>query len=82
MPELVIRDNRDLEKLKGWKIEGAGLKVEGAVPVIHLHISHLAAEHNVELSFVPSVNLGLSGNIVVADAGITVRPVDIENKGD
>lgn len=76
MPELVITKPEDIKKLQGWTIMEAGLlpPPRGGVG---LKISHPAAAIPVVVLITAQAMMGLSGEVVIAKAGLNVESKDI-----
>ena len=81
MPELVISNAQEINKLEGWRVESAELQVlqQGNAKITSLlvKISHVAAEKQVMLRITPSIELIISGNTVVAGSGLYLQTTDV-----
>ncbi len=78
MPELIIKKPEDIEKLVGWTVLEAGLLPPGMGIGVGLKLSHPAAAVPVKVFFVAGTQMGLSGNVVVANPGINILSQDCE----
>ncbi len=76
--ELVLTKIEDLEKLKGWRIDGATLERQDVAPVLVLQMSHLAAECPVCLKIKPVVSFGRSGNVMLVTESLSLHIEDVK----
>ncbi len=76
MAELRIKAMDDLKKLKGWTIEKA-FKATDRVAAVAFVLSFPGAERKVMLILDAKVNMGRSGNVVIASEAIQIEVKDI-----
>ncbi len=77
MGQLHIKNWEDLKELTGWTIKEAGRLPN--TPGIGLKLSHAAAEKDILVTFIATVKMGRSGNVVVATESLEMKVADIES---
>ena len=73
MPQIEFKAPADFKKLEGWTVKRSWLDQN----VVHMIMFHPAAERPVHLSISSEVGLGLSGNVVLANAITQTRISDV-----
>ena len=76
MAALVINTLDDLRKLEGWTIKKA-FKASDRPAAVAMVISHQAAENDVMIIFDAVVNMGRSGQVVIANENIKITVKDV-----
>ena len=74
---IVIKSLEDLRQLEGWMID----KVSYEPPGIRLTLSQIASPTKIVLTFTPTLQFGLSGNLMTANLGLNMdlkeHPVEV-----
>jgi len=74
---ITVNKLEDLRKLEGWTLKNVQ-PLPGVPPCLRLTMAHPAAENAVTLTLMPSMNLGLSGNLVVANIDLKMVLDDVQ----
>ena len=65
---ITIKNLEDLRQLEGWVVD----KIIYEPPGMKLKLTHIAAETNIVVTFVPTLSFGLSGNFITATLGLNM----------